>query len=56
MEALILEGEDVFEHEVVSLAREIYHDHYHEEVELNSTFNTFVNNYRIVYEGKRDRK
>lgn len=47
---------DVFTQEVVSLAREEYQALYHDEVELNETFDQFVWNYKAAYEGRNTRK
>lgn len=43
---------DVFQFELVSLARERYCHHYHEEIELNATFKKFVHNYKATCEGR----
>jgi hypothetical protein len=55
-EEIIERKRDAFNTEVVSLAREKYHEQYEEEVELNATFNTFVTNYKAAYEGRNVRR
>lgn len=47
---------NVFKQEVVSKAREMYHELYSEEVQLNERFRTFVVNYKAAYEGRNTRK
>lgn len=48
--------DDVFSQEVVSKAREEYNALYREELQLNSTFNHFVVNYKAAYEGKNTKR
>ena len=46
----------VFQHEVISQAREDYNSLYEDETKLNQDFNQFVLNYKAAYEGKNTRK
>ena len=35
----------------LTLTKQLYNDTYAAEVELNETFNTFVNNFKVAYQG-----
>lgn len=56
IEEVIENSEDVFQTEVVSLARENYKKDYDEEMRLNNGFNVFVLNYKSAYEGRNTRQ
>ena len=46
----------VFQHEVVTQAREDYWNVYEDEIKLNKDFNKFVLNYKVAYEGRNTTK
>ena len=53
----MIEGtKDAFHQQIVTAAREKYTELYWEEVELNVTFNMFVQNYKAAYEGRNTRR
>ena len=56
IEASIEDKKDVFNQEVITVAREKYNRLYEKEIQLNKKFHKFVQNYKAAYEGRNTRR